>query len=435
MDLSKFQLARLIPVTGIKGAQDQERRATSALLAVMRLVPDLAWSLLKDAKPQKGSIEAFIEPEFKNGKKAIRPDGLLVTTRGKKTWSALIEVKTGKNELDKDQLTAYLDLCRDNSIDCLITISNQVLNASGEHPTPGIDQRKLKSTKLVHLSWLRVITDCLILSEHKGVEDTEQDQVLSELIRFLQSSASGASEFNDMGASWTEVRDGIKSDTITRPTEELNEIVARYESLTRYAALTLSARLGVTAKESVPRLAQTDYKKHLTQSSQSTIKTKELVGAIVIPDAAAPLSMRADISSGILHCEFDLDAPQDRKNRPRITWILSQLRKAPDETRVRWSYKRARVSESPHSLGDLRDKTYEYDLDNDREIQSFKIELVSKMGTKRSSGKGSFIDSVVDLYEKTYGEVLQPIKPWVKPAPKFSESVKDILPETDSKEV
>ena len=431
MDQSKFQPARLIPVTGIKGAQDQERRATSALLAVFRIVPDLAWSLLKDAKPHKGAIEAYIEPEIKSGKRTIRPDGLFVTTRGKNTWSALIEVKTGKNELDVHQLTAYLDLCRDNSIDCLITISNEVLNASGEHPTSGIDQRKLKSTKLIHLSWLRVITDCLILSEHDGVEDLEQDQVLSELIRFLQSDASGASEFNDMGASWTEVRDGIKSDTITRPTDELNEIVARYESLTRYAALTMSARLGVTAKEVVPTLAKKDYKKHLNQSSQFTIKNKELVGTISVPGAASQLSMRADLSSGILHCEFDLDAPQDRKNKPRITWILSQLKKAPEETLVRWSYKRARVSESPHSLGNLRDKEYDYELDNSREIQSFKIELVSKMGTKRSSGKGSFIDSVVDLYEKTYGEVLQPVKPWSKPAPKLSESVKDLIPEQE----
>ena len=430
MDKSKFQPARLIPVTGIKGAQDQERRATSALLAVFRIVPDLAWSLLKEVKPQKGQIESFIEPEFKTGNKTIRPDGLLITTRGKNQWSALIEVKTGKNELDLQQLTSYLDLCRDNSIDCLITISNQVLNASGGHPTKGIDQRKLKSTKLIHLSWLRVITDCLILSEHDGVEDLEQDQVLSELIRFLQSDASGASEFNDMGPSWTEVRDALKSDTITRPTEELNEVVARYESLTRYAALTMSARLGVTAKEVVPSLAKKDYKKHLNQSSQSTIKTKELVGAINVPGAASQLSMRVDLSSGILHCEFELDAPQDRKNKPRITWILAQLKKAPDETLVRWSYKRARVSESPHSLADLRDKTYEFELDNAREIQSFKIELVGKMGTKRTSGKGSFIDSVVDLYEKTYGEVLQPIKPWTKPAPKLSESVKELIPES-----
>ena len=47
LDLTKFQPARLIPVTGIKGALDQERRAASALLAVMQGVPELTVELLK----------------------------------------------------------------------------------------------------------------------------------------------------------------------------------------------------------------------------------------------------------------------------------------------------------------------------------------------------------------------------------------------------
>lgn len=430
MDISRFQPARLIPATGIKGALDQERRATSALLAVMRIVPELAYALLSDSKVPKGAVVSFIEPEFKVGKSTIRPDGLLVLTRGSKEWRALVEVKTGKNELDPGQITSYLDICRDESLDALITISNQVLNASGDHPTEGIDQRKLRSTRLVHLSWLRVITDCLILSEHQGIEDREQAEVLKELIRFLQSEASGASEFNDMGPGWANVRDGIRSGAITRPNEELAEVVSRYESLTRYAALTLSARLGVSAKESVSKQALRDYKKHLADSCKSLIETKELVGAITVPGAASTLKMRADLASGLLHCEFDLEAPQDRSNKARISWVMRQLRLASDHVLVRWNYKRARAAEPPHKLGDLRERGYDFELDKAREIQSFKVETVGKMGTKRGSGKGAFIDSVVDLYESTYGGVLQPVKAWSEPAPKLSETVTDLIPDS-----
>jgi hypothetical protein len=74
LDISSFQKARLIPVTGIKGALDQERRATSALLAVIKIVPELANELLHELKAPKGSIETFIEPEFKSGKKKVRPE-------------------------------------------------------------------------------------------------------------------------------------------------------------------------------------------------------------------------------------------------------------------------------------------------------------------------------------------------------------------------
>jgi hypothetical protein len=44
-----FQEARLIPVTGIKGAYDQERRASSALLAVASIRISWAWRPKIDA--------------------------------------------------------------------------------------------------------------------------------------------------------------------------------------------------------------------------------------------------------------------------------------------------------------------------------------------------------------------------------------------------
>jgi len=169
--LDNFQHARLIPVTGIKGSLDQERRASSALLAVMRIVPEFANALMGESGAPKGAIQTFIEPEFKLGQKKIRPDGLIVVSRGKKEWRALVEVKTGKNNLDLAQINAYLDICNEYKLDALLTVSNEVLNASGSHPTNGVDSRKLRSTRLDHLSWPKVITEAIVLSEHVGVQD------------------------------------------------------------------------------------------------------------------------------------------------------------------------------------------------------------------------------------------------------------------------
>jgi hypothetical protein len=36
----------------------------------------------------------------------------------------------------------------------------------------------------------------------------------------------------------------------------------------------------------------------------------------------------------------------------------------------------------------------------------------------------------VGLFEVTYGELLQNIKPWQEPSPKLSETVKEIIPGT-----
>ena len=431
VDFENFQKARLIPITGIKGAQDQERRATSALLAVMRAVPSFAQTLLKPFGAPKGQVETFIEPEFKVGTQKIRPDGLIVVTRGNKTWTALVEVKTGKNPLELNQLHSYLDICRDYGFDALITLSNEVLNASGDHPTAGIDQRKLRSIKLGHYSWVKLITEAIILTEHDGLADVEQDFVLTELIRFLQSEASGASEFNDMGPAWASVRNGIKNGSLRKPDADVEQIVLNFQALVRYSALTLAARLGVGAREVVPRMARKDPKKYLGAQLKQLVDGKTLSGSIHIPDAAADLELEADLAAGVLRCGFSVDAPADGRNKTRINWVLRQLKNAPPRTFLSWSYRHARSPEMAHRINDLNDEDYSYDLSKEREISSFRIEVVFNMGLKRLGGKGGFIDSVVDAYETVYGELLQPFKSWKRRAPKLSEKVTEIIPEQD----
>lgn len=428
-DESRLQQARLFPITGIKGGLDQERRSTSALLAVLKIVPELTYSLLSESGAPKGAIETFIEPEFKVNKKSVRPDGFIVITRGKKVWRALVEVKTGSNELNIEQINPYLDLCRDFKIDALITISNQVLNASGNHPTNGVDLRKLRSTRLEHFSWLRILTDSIVLSEHTGVEDLERGFILKELIRFLQSKESGAAEFNDMSTNWVSVREGIRVGTFRKPDDDILEVVSRFESLMRYSAFTLSARLGVKAKEVTPRLAKDDYKRHLFSVGQQLIDNKVLTGHIEIPGAASKLELEADLASGHLHCRFQVDAPQDVRNKSRVTWILRQLKNSPQGTTLSWTYKRARSSERPLLISDIENGNFELELDKSKEISLFTVDVVSKMGSKRLAGQGSFIDSVVTSIEVTYGELLQRIKPWQQPAPKMSSTVTELIPD------
>ena len=99
-----WQQARLIPTSGINGAQEQERRATSALLAVMTAVKEYGRTLTKGLGAHAGDIETFIEVEFDLDGKKVVPDGLIRVNRGSRVWAALVEVKTGRNELQSEQL-------------------------------------------------------------------------------------------------------------------------------------------------------------------------------------------------------------------------------------------------------------------------------------------------------------------------------------------
>lgn len=434
-DDSRFQQARLIPVTGIKGALDQERRAASALLAVMQGVPELTLELLKEHGAFSGTVATYIEPEFKINGKKIRPDGLIRITKGKRAWTALVEFKTGSNDLELSQINQYLDIAKQENYQALITVSNQVLNATGAHPTEGIDNRRLRSTSLIHLSWLKVITECLILSEHTKVSDVDRAWVLRELIRFLQSDASGASEFNDMGPHWVGVRESIKTGSLKKADDAVIDVVSKFQNLVRYCAFTLAAKTGVDATEVVPKSAKTDGKKFLVGEATKLISEKNILGAIKIPGAASELDIKADLGAGVLHCGFELAAPAEGKNKTKLNWLLKQFKDVPKDARLSIGYKRARNLEASVSLHALKSGELELELDASRELAVFRVDSVRTFGLKRGRGQGAFIDTVLSQVTDTYSQLLQPVKPWAASAPKLSESVKELLPELTEEEL
>ena len=105
-----WQPARLFPITGIGGADEQERRGCSALLAVIQSVREFGRTLTMRCGAPAGVIETFIEVPFVLNDLKFRPDGLIRVTRGQKSWTALVEVKTGRNDLKVDQITNYPDI-------------------------------------------------------------------------------------------------------------------------------------------------------------------------------------------------------------------------------------------------------------------------------------------------------------------------------------
>jgi hypothetical protein len=64
--------ARLIPTAGIRGQEEQERRATSAFLAVLKAVPEFAHSLLWELGAPKGRISTFTEVQLKDDEAGCR---------------------------------------------------------------------------------------------------------------------------------------------------------------------------------------------------------------------------------------------------------------------------------------------------------------------------------------------------------------------------
>jgi len=112
-DKQAWERARLIPVSGITGPDEQERRGVSALLAVINSVREFGRAITAPLGAPAGIPMAYIEVPFTSGEKKLRPDGVVQVKRGTTLWTVLIEVKTGANELKAAQVEAYLDVARE----------------------------------------------------------------------------------------------------------------------------------------------------------------------------------------------------------------------------------------------------------------------------------------------------------------------------------
>lgn len=413
--------ARLIPTSGISGAEEQERRATSALLAVMSVVKEFGRAMLNPLGAMSGPVETFVEVPFLLAEKRCYPDGLIRVTRGGRTWTALVEVKTGKNPLQAEQLENYLDIARDEGFDALITISNEIPPIAGQHPTK-IDKRKLRRVALHHWSWTDVLSVAVIQKEHRGVSDPEQAWILGELIRYLEHPRSGALELEDMGMHWVAVREAVTTGTLRSSDKAALEVVARFDALLRYASLRLGRQLGTDVLHVLTRKELADPQLRAQSLLTSLVGDGVLSGAIRIPNTVAPIHLTADLRAGRISCYVDIEAPKQGRAATRVNWLVRQLKGAPDSVRVEAFALNTRGAGATELLGRVREDPNLLIADPKRELRSFRVAMSAAMGAKRGRGQGTFIESVLNLIDLFYGDVMQHLKAWAAAPPKMREA-------------
>lgn len=412
-----WHAARLIPTSGINGAEEQERRATSALLAVMSAVREFGIAMTKPFGAPAGAVQTFIEVPFDLHERKVFPDGLIRVNRGKSTWTALVEVKTGTNALAKDQLEDYLDVARAESFDALLTISNELSPTPGVHPT-AIDRRKLKGVALHHLSWTEVLTAAVMQKVHRGVADPDQAWILGELVRYLEHPRSGALGFDDMGDDWVTVRNAVETGTL-RPTDRgAPRVASRWDQLIRYVCLTHGQRLGVEVQPALSRREASDPTLCIQMLVDSLARDGRMDRDIRIPGAVAPLRLSADLRAQRVSCSLTIDAPGEGRSLTRVNWLLRQLREAPETLRVDTFVAHGRSVAASELLQKARADPSLLVGDPKRDIRSFRLVHSAPMGLKRGMGRGTFIGSVTGALDIFYETTAQNLKAWAPSAPK-----------------
>lgn len=419
--------ARLIPTAGIRGQEEQERRATSALLAVMRAVPEFGHALLRElGAPKSTRIETFCEVRFRDGAgKTVIPDGAIVCERGRRTWTCLLEVKTGTAQLREEQVASYLDVARDHGFDAVLTISNQITSDSTESPV-SVDGRKLRKVNLFHLSWWRIITEATVQSRYRGVSDPDQAWILDELIAYLAHDASGAGGFTDMGEHWVSVRKAAHDGTL-RGSAEVRSVAERWEEFAQYLGLSLSQDLGEDVAIVRPRQQTTAAR--LDEIVRSLVDDGQLRTTLRVPGAIGDMELLADLRTRQTLTSVSFAAPTEMRPRARINWLLRQLRQladVPGDLRIDVAYKSARQT-TAGLFGTVADEPdlLLYGQDPRREPRAFTLTLARKMGQKRGKDEGSFVREARSHIVGFYGDLVQNLKPWQAPAPRLREIASD----------
>jgi stress response protein SCP2 len=403
-----WQPARLFPVAGIGGAQEQERRATSALLAVLAGVDELGAIFLDRMRGPRGArLTTFTEVPFTLDGGAYRPDGVIQAERpGQRPWTGLVEVKTGKNLLNDRQLTAYLRIARDEGFDGLLTISNQISSLGEIHPLassltvpPGVG--------LQHLSWAEIRYHCQMLA-HRGVADRSQAYVLGELLRYLEHPRSGAQIFEDMGRNWVRVRDGVRDGTLRSADRDLPGVIERFEQLTSYLCLHLG---GLAGRVVVPLAhAGTDEVRRREYLADEVCRMGTLTASLRLDGVAGALTITGNLRTSKVTCEFSVEPPPRQHPNAAVAWLLDRLRDASAQIRVVAVYPGGQNgiegSTRAETLAVVRRRPLALTTAPSHEIRRFVVSATAPLGSKRGRGKDTFITSVITAVEKFHNAVV-----------------------------
>lgn len=417
-DRDSWPVSCLIPTIKTGNETELERRATSVLMAVMRAVPGFAHALLKlsELGAPKGAVSTYTEvPLLLADGRRVRPDGIVVVERGKTRWSCLVEVKVNRSPLGTEQVESYLDACREHGFDGVLTISNQIARCRTDSPV-SVDKRKLRTVKLSHVSWWRLMTEAVLEHRHRGVADPEQAWILGELISYLDHENSGTCAFEGMGPHWVPVRNSARQGTLRASDEGVSDVALRFEQFTDYVALHLAQDLGCQVDPPRP--------KGQTRDDRVKALVKELgdrgsmSSSLKIPNTAGNLFIEADLRAKRTTISTRVNAPTEGRPLTRINWLVKQLREAPADLRIDVHFERTKDTTSL-LLGQVREnpKAVLSTCDPKRNPRAFTIALGRGMGLKAGRDAKSFVAETRQQLLDFYNAGLQPIQAWQPKAP------------------
>ena len=416
--LKSGERARLIPVAP---SGQKERQATSVLLATMSIVPTFCRDVLDTIGKRVGArtrIYSFTEVVFKRtiNDSQIRPDGLLIVDTGRAKWSALIEAKIGSASINPSQIAQYIELARENDIDAVISISNE-LTTLPDHPPYEVPSRSNGRVAIFHWSWMRLVTIATLLISGDEPFEKEQHYILKEMLRYFTHENIGIRGVHRMNTQWKPLMERIHAGgRLHKDEEEVLETVRCWHQEVQDVCLLLSRKLKVPVSLDLRRTHKDNQASRISEDADQLAETKRLTATFNVPEVAGPIEVVAHALRRNIICRMRVDAPRDLKRySSRLNWLLRQLPSEVDQTaaiRIRWQG----GGETFAQLAELKENPEVAEIGRPGALpRSFEITIVKDL-ERKFFGPSSFVVGLETAIPTFYDEIARHIEAW-QPSP------------------
>lgn len=415
--------ARLIPTFA---EPRKEQRTVSVLLATLSAVPSFARQLLACCEVRMGKtseLHSYTEVEFASpdGSCNGRPDGILSLLTRKSRWSALIEAKIDKVEIDEEQIQKYAVIARNQGINAVITFSNQLVPLPTHLPYT-VPRRFSQRVKFFHISWISVLTQALLVLRDRRELSDEQAFILEEMTRYLEHPSSGVKRFDQMNPEWRSLCLGVRQDEqFKRSSLEIENTVTSWHQEERDLCLMLSRRMDEPVEIRISRKHQADPELRFKDTCDSLCESQELRCAFIVPNAASDIEITVNLERRTVACSMWLNAPGHKKRASaKINWLARQLRSVAGEDvilRVYWG----RRGTTQATMSEVREDVSCLEIGRLGALPSgFEVVMIRGLGG-RFTGRRTFIEDLENLVPDFYDQIGQNLRPWTPPPPSIDK--------------
>jgi len=433
--------ARLIPLIN----PGKEEALTSIFLSSLTLIDEFRRDILNVVgMPKGGQLYVYTEAVFPDqnvlfpNQKECRIDGLiLLVAAGKIKSAAVLEMKNGTACLEKDQVDRYLKVAKTFGVPKMITVSNEFVSEPTQSP---LGAKKLpKGVELYHLSWqfIRTLARIRLFENDTNIEDVDQVRIMEEVVAYLENEKSGVGTrgFSQMKAGWREIAEKVASQATLRKTDPaLQETVESWLQEERDMALKLSCELGALVNSGV-RKFKGNIQARMENDLNSFLKSPVLSSTLSVQSAVSDISVCANFKTRTVEMAVNIVPPLDKTVKGQFGWMRTQIENK------HLKKKMLNVNSGPSILDNLYVELYVKharkphrfpyrDLEDEAvrckglEIKTVSFVYLEALGRKFSAPK-KFVEIIEIMLPSFYGDIVQYLKNWTKPAPKISQKKPD----------